>query len=422
MSIFGVLTFILVLAVLVFFHELGHFLFAKLFRMKVEEFAIGFGPRLLRVYHDGETEYNLRALPLGGFVRIKGMEIEDATERRLTGADAKTTDAPQSGTLGRDVAGLTAAYNTAANPQMNRSLDSVAEPHTSGMETTNLSTMSQEAAEVSGADPDGFNNRPIYQRFWVILGGPLFSFLFGWLALCLIGVTFGIPQTETRTTVIEQVIAGKPAFKAGIQKGDKIVAINDEPMTDGKQMVDTIHSFPGKPITLTVETAKKQTRTVTVTPDPTPNPEKAGETMGIIGIAPYSEFSDYRREGLADSFSRGTGLTAFWFVRMSQVLTTPKELGASVGGPVAILKQSNSASQQGGSSIVSLLGQLSLSLGLFNLFPIPILDGGHLALMALEKIRGRKLTADQTNRVFTAGFILMATLFVVILFKDIFGR
>ncbi len=421
MSIYGVLTFILVLAVLVFFHELGHFLFAKLFRMKVEEFAIGFGPRLLRVYHDGETEYNLRALPLGGFVRIKGMEIEDATERRLTGADAKTTD-PIAGTPGRDVAGLTAPFNTANNAQMRRAVDSVAEPDTSGYETTNMSTLAQEASEVDGADPDGFNNRPIFQRFWVILGGPLFSFLFGWLALCLIGATFGIPQTEIRTTVIEQVIAGKPASKAGLKKGEKIVAINEKAVADGKEMVDTIHSFPGTPITLTVESAKKETRSVTLTPDATPNPEKPGETIGLIGIAPLSEYSDYRRESLGQSFARGTALTAFWFTKMAQVLTTPKELGASVGGPVAILKQSNSASQQGGSSVVSLLGQLSLSLGLFNLFPIPILDGGHLALMALEKARGRKLTAEQTSRVFTVGFILMASLFVVILFKDIFVR
>jgi regulator of sigma E protease len=414
MSISGVLTFILVLAVLVFFHELGHFLFAKLFRMKVEEFAIGFGPRLLRVFHDGETEYNLRALPLGGFVRIKGMEIEDATERRLTGA----TEAPRSATPGMDAAGLAGKNN---GLEINRALDRVAEPHASGIETTNMSAMSQEAAEVAGADPDGFNNRPIYQRFWVILGGPLFSFIFGWLALCLIGATFGIPQTEVRTTVIEQVIPGKPAAQAGLRKGDKIVAINDKPLANGDEMVDAIHALPGQPIRLTVETPKKETRTVTVTPVATPNPEKPGETIGIIGVAPHSEFSDYRRESIPQSFARGTRLTAFWFVQMSSILTRPKELGASVGGPVAILRESNNASKQGGSSVVGLMGQLSLSLGLFNLFPIPILDGGHIALMAVEKLRGRKLTAEQTNRVFLVGFVLMATLFVVILFKDVIG-
>lgn len=385
MSIFGVLTFILVLAVLVFFHELGHFLFAKLFRMKVEEFAIGFGPRLVRVFHDGETEYNIRALPLGGFVRIKGMEIEDAAERRLTGA----TEVPDS--------------------------------DTSGMETTNMSTLSQEAADVSGADPDGFNNRPIYQRFWVILGGPLFSFLFGWLALCLLGVTFGIAEPRVSTT-IEQVVAGRPAAVAGLKAGDKVLTIDNKPMTSGNEMIDVLHDSANKPLAISVRDAKGTVRTVNVTPEAGPDPEGKRKEIGLIGIRPAPEAGDPKRVSLSESFDYGNKFTAFWFVRMAQVLTTPKELGASVGGPVAILRQSNSASQQGGSSVVSLLGQLSLSLGLFNLFPIPILDGGHLALMALEKVRGRKLTADQTNRVFTVGFVLMATLFLVILFKDIFLR
>src|SRR5579859_7512192 len=85
-GITGILTTILVIGILVFFHELGHFLFAKLFRMKVEDFSLGFGPRIIRLFHDGQTEYNLRWLPIGGFVRIAGMEIEDEAERRLTGA------------------------------------------------------------------------------------------------------------------------------------------------------------------------------------------------------------------------------------------------------------------------------------------------------------------------------------------------
>src|SRR5688500_15442683 len=84
-NIYALFTFILILAVLVFFHELGHFGAAKLFKMRVEEFALGFGKRLVRVAFDGQTEYTIRAIPLGGFVRIAGMEVEDAVERRLTG-------------------------------------------------------------------------------------------------------------------------------------------------------------------------------------------------------------------------------------------------------------------------------------------------------------------------------------------------
>ncbi|MBC7807170.1 MAG: site-2 protease family protein, partial [Akkermansiaceae bacterium] len=266
-----------------------------------------------------------------------------------------------------------------------------------------------------------FNNRPIYQRFWVILGGPLFSFLFGWLALCLLGATFGIPEPRV-STVIEQVVPNRPAAVAGLKAGDKVISINDKPINNGNEMIETLHDSPNKPLTISVRDARGTVRTVNVTPDSGPDPEGKRPQIGLIGIRPTIEPSDPKRVSLSESFEYGNRFTGFWFIQMGRVLSTPKELGASVGGPVAILKQSNNASREGGSSIVSLLGQLSLSLGLFNLFPIPILDGGHLALMALEKARGRKLTAEQTNRVFTVGFILMASLFVVILFKDIFGR
>ncbi|MBC8140450.1 MAG: site-2 protease family protein, partial [Armatimonadetes bacterium] len=237
MSVTGVLTFVFVLIVLVFFHELGHFLFAKLFRMKVEEFAIGMGNPKLRVYHDGETEYNLRAIPIGGFVRIKGMEIEDAAERRLTGAN-----------------------------------EQIAEPASAnaGFETTNLSTMKEEAAEVDGADADGFNNRPIYQRFWVIFGGPLFSFLFGYLVFCLVGATFGVADNARSTNIIEQVAGGKPAARAGIRAGDRVTAINDQPIATGEEMVDAIRAAPGQPLRITLQNEKKQTRIVTATPDAAP--------------------------------------------------------------------------------------------------------------------------------------------------------
>ena len=136
-------------AILVFFHELGHFLFAKLFKMRVEEFALGMGKPKLRVFHDGETEYNLRAFPLGGFVRISGMEVEDEAEQRIANFGAKkstTSDAEVPAPIIDDVV-----------------ID----------------------------DAQGFYNRPIWQRYLVILAGPVFSILLGWFVLCLMGVTVG---------------------------------------------------------------------------------------------------------------------------------------------------------------------------------------------------------------------------------------
>jgi len=379
-GITGILTTILVIGILVFFHELGHFLFAKLFRMKVEDFSLGFGPRIVRLFHDGQTEYNLRWLPIGGFVRISGMEIEDEAERRLTGANERKD----------------------------------------GMTTTNAETMAQEAEEVSGIDPDGFNSRPIYQRFFVIAGGPAFSFLLGWLALCLMGVTFGLPTPKT-ATVIEQVMPGMPAAQAGLHDGDTVRSIDGHSLVDGIDMVNILHASPGKQLTLEVSDQKGDIRTVHVTPQAGPDPSGNGKSVGLIGIRPVTEMGPTKRTNISESFRVGNSLTALWFQTIAHLFQRPAELKDNVGGPIRIFKETTKASQQGGTSVIMLLGQLSLSLGLFNLFPIPILDGGHLALMALEAARRRKLTAEQTSRVFLVGAAVMVLTAVAVFFKDVAG-
>lgn len=375
-AIQNILNFVLVIGVLVFFHELGHFLFAKLFKMKVEEFALGMGPRAIRLGYDGETEYTIRWLPIGGFVRIKGMEIEDSVESRLTGAGDKKRD-------------------------------------DSDFETTNHGTMEQEAQEVSGSDPDGFNNRPIPQRFWVIFGGPLFSFLLGWLVLCSIGFTFGVP---TKSTIkIGSVAPNSVAQQAGLRTGEVIAAIDGKPAEDALNVLERIQQSAGKPLTLTLRDGAAR-RDLTVTPKAE---EVNGKTIGRLGFGPKEVVLESKRVSVAESFQIGNANMVLWFRAIGQLFTSFSRAKESVGGPVAIFETTRMASESGGASMMSLVGQLSLSLGLFNLFPIPVLDGGHLSLMGLEAIRKRKLSAEQTNRVFTAGLAILLMLFVAVMYKDI---
>lgn len=371
-------TFILILGILVFFHELGHFSVAKFFKMRVEEFAIGFGPRMVRLGFDGETEYTIRWLPLGGFVRIAGMEIEDAAERRLTEGFKKNK----------------------------------------GTETTTAGLLAQETAEVDGAVKDGFNTRPIFQRFWVILAGPLASFALGWLALCLMGSLFGVPTKSTLK--IAEVTRGGVADQAGLRAGDTLVALNGARVESAETLLDTIRASAGKPLILTARAPGGVERTVPVTPR-AENDAAENKTVGRIGIKPTPIILATRRLGLGESFAQGTAVTGLWFQTMSRLVVTGG-LKNNIGGPVSIARATQDAVEVGGPQTIFLLGQLSLSLGFFNLLPIPILDGGHLALMAIEKVRRRKLTAEQTQRVFTAGFALMLVLFAYVMFKDLFGR
>lgn len=379
------LTFVLIFAILVFFHELGHFLFAKLFKMRVEEFALGMGRPKLRLFSDGETEYTLRAIPLGGFVRIAGMEIEDSYESRLTGNTPQTRHAEET---------------------------------EDGLETTNVSTLRQEEAEVSGIDPNGFNTRPIYQRFLVILAGPVFSLLLGYFAFVFLFGVFGVPSGPS-TTRISLVTANSPASKAGLTRGDTILAVNGKTVKLGQEMVDAIRASKGEAVRLSVASGSEKTvREISVTPQVE---VVGGVKIPLIGIRPDQP---YRSVSTGEAFTLGGRTVGLYFQALGKIFASGKAKDA-VGGPVAIAKAVNQATKSGGvgeniQAAIELMAQLSLSLGIFNLLPIPILDGGHLALMFLEAIRRRKLTAEQTQRVFATGLAILGLLFVYVMFKDIF--
>jgi regulator of sigma E protease len=353
MTLYGIFVFLVVFAILVFFHELGHFLAARSFRMRVEEFALGFGPGKLRLYYDGQTEYTIHPIPLGGFVKITGMELEDANDN--------------------------------ATPVK-----------------------------------DGFNSRPLYQRFIVILAGPLFSLLFGWLTLCLIGVTVGEPTK--RDIVAAQVVNGSVAAAAGVRAGESLIALNGKRTANTQSAIEEIRNSPNKPLVMTLKSENGSTRDLTLTPR---EETEGGVKIGRIGVA-FRELPDmkspFRRMSLGESFQLGTEATGSWFQQMTRLVRSG-EIKDNVSGPVAIFDTTQKVAEIGGlGPPMELLGSLSLSLGLANLLPIPVLDGGYLMLFALEAIRRRKLTPRQTERVMLGGLAVLATLFVVVTFRDITTR
>jgi regulator of sigma E protease len=393
------LVFILVFTVLVFFHELGHFLTAKLFRMKVHEFGFGLPlpgtKRLFRFAFDGETEYTVWPFLFGGFVRIAGMEIDYAESPKDKAIEETNEEHPETAP---------------------RTPHAVPDTEIGG--TTNLHALRQETAEVDKAEPDGFNSRPIYQRFLVILAGPVFSFLLGWLALCSIGFTTGFPD-KTLLTVHQDPAPNTIAYAAGLRVGDALTGFNGKTAADSDEVLKAIHESAGKELTLTIRSENGKTRTISVIP----KGEKVAGTdklEGRLGFIPEPKPLTYRRVSVAESFERGNNMVGLWFSTMGKLLASGA-IKDNVGGPVAIAKETHSAAKSGGMATLGLLGQLSLSLGLFNLFPIPVLDGGHLSLMLVEAIRRRKLTAEQQGRVLATGFAILAVLFVLIMFKDITG-
>ena len=365
-NLLGILNFIIIFGVLVFFHELGHFAVAKFFKMRVHEFALGMFQPKLRLFKLGETEYTLRAVPLGGFVRIAGMHIEDG-------------ETPEE--------------------------------------------ILQEDADVP--EKDRFNNRPIFQRYLVILAGPVASLLLGYVALVIQMGMVGVPTGKT-TTQIHAITVNMPADKAGIKVGDRIVKIDGVSLTDGKEIVEKLRASAKKPLTFEVsndneknekndkadKSDKRATRTVTITPDAV---QEEGKTIGRVGIQMEEE---RRAVTTLEAMKYGVRNIGVWLEMMGKIFAQGKAKEA-LGGPVGIFGAVKEARSQGIDAQFWLVGQLSLSLAFFNLLPIPALDGGHLTLLTLEAIRRRKLTAKQTIQVTTGGIAVLGVLFLYVMYNDI---
>jgi regulator of sigma E protease len=348
-----VINFVLIYGILVFFHELGHFAVAKYFKMWVHEFALGMFQPKFSLFRIKETEYSIRAIPLGGFVRIAGMHVDDGSE------------------LPEDVI--------------------------------------QEDAAVPVKDR--FNNRPIYQRYLVILAGPLASLLLGYIGLVIQTTMVGVGTGNT-TTQIHAVSVDMPAAKAGIQPGEKIITLDGIAVANGKMVVDKLQASAGKPLHFEIADTKGVTRDVTITPKAV---EQEGKTIGRVGIEMEME---RRPVSFPEALKYGVLNVGVWFEMIGQIFARG-EAKSALGGPLRIIGAVKEVRSQGIDAQFSLLGQLSLSLALFNLLPIPMLDGGHLTLLTLEAIRRRKLTSQQTVQTSIAGMVVLGLLFVYIMYNDI---
>lgn len=380
------LTFIIILSVLVVVHEWGHFIIARLFRIRVDEFSLGFGPRAIRLGQRGDTEYNVRWVPLGGYVKIAGMDPDEEPFLR--------------------------ARDKIAGRDREPDLPLVAENTPDRAET--------DAQALRDAE-DGFYSKPLWQRSLVIFAGPFMSFVLGYVVLCSLGITVGLPFLPTDK--VDAVTPNSAAQHMGLRSGDTVVQIGNTPIHNGDQMVDIIHSSLGKPLAVTVlrngaRVVLHGTPQVENGPDGKPITLK-GKEQGFLGFSPVF---GYKRVSLRESIHLGNMVTVSWFEMIKGLIAHHNfsQLRQSAGGPIFMAEMTKTAVKEGPIDVLLLLGQLSMSLALFNLLPIPILDGGHLLEFAIEKIRsGRRMTPEQKQNFMLAGLAVIGVLFVLIMFNDV---
>jgi regulator of sigma E protease len=342
--------FIIVLGLLIFFHEMGHFLAAKFFGVKVERFSFGLGPRLVGL-KVGETDYRISAFPLGGYVKMVGEGLDD---------------------------------------------------------------------EVSEEEKDrSFSNKAVWKRMLIVISGPLFNFFF---AIGVFSLGFLFVGQVILTSDVGEIKLDYPAYKAGLRSGDRIIRLGDRPITMWKELPDIVRKNPGKPIPVIFVRGDRQYKTE-VTPVTSTVKNLFGEDVQetVIGVSPSGKFFT-KDLGLWESFQGGivhtyeiTKLTGVSLIKLAQ-RKVPLE---TLGGPIFIAQLAGQQAQEGWTNLLFFTALLSINLGILNLLPIPILDGGHLVFFVIEWVIGKPLSLKKREIAQQVGMFILILLMVFVFYNDV---
>ncbi len=428
---------IIVLGVLVFVHEFGHFIVAKFFKVYVEKFSIGFGPVLFKKKY-GETEYAISALPLGGYVKMYGEQNDDEP-----GMDSY--DPAKEGRSFKDKKGYEKAAIIFAGPLFNIIFaiiifwalymtgipsysaiigevekDSIAE--ISGLKSGDKIISVNNEKIVSWSDfatiisesPNKKINIELAdnRKIELTVGEKEVEDIFGDKEnIGFIGASLHIEA------IVGKVSNGMPAKQAGIMKDDKILAINGEKVTSWSQAASVIRSKPEEKLNLLIERNNEQIN-IEVTPKASENSTK---TIGLIGISPI-DGDIITRYGPFDALSMGlqksyelTKIIYLGFVKLIE-RAIPAD---SLGGPILIVETAAQSAESGFATLLIFMAAISINLAVFNLLPIPILDGGQLAIILTESIMGRPLGEKALGYFNTFGLLVIISLMVFAFYNDI---
>lgn len=425
---------IIVLGVLVFFHELGHFLVARLFGVGVEKFSLGFGPRLFG-RKVGMTEYIVSAIPLGGYVKMVG---EDP--------DAQITDAERHLSFTHKLVWQRMLI-VAAGPVFNLVLAMVIYTGLFGVHGVNglAPVVGQVVADTPAARAGlGYGDRVVAAdghpvTLWSDLAEAIDASGGKPLALTYerAGETRRIELTpEAATTrnlfgeevpswaigigplqdpVIGGVQSDSPAEKAGLRKMDRILAVDETPLAVWSDVVTAIAGSQGKPVALQLLRDGEEL-SLTLQPEQLDGKEGAWR----IGIAPYYEVVN-KRLGAVGCVTEGVAKT--WFLGKLMVVGLVKMIKGSIpadlGGPIIIAKMAGDQARVGLSSLISFIAFISINLAILNFLPIPVLDGGHLLFFTIEWITGKPVNDKIREMASQAGMFLLLSLMVYVFYSDI---
>jgi regulator of sigma E protease len=358
-----VVPFLFVLTIVVFFHELGHFLVARWRGVKVVAFSIGFGPEIIGFNDRYGTRWKLAAVPLGGYVKFFGDE------------------------------------NAASVP-----------------DTEAAAGMSEDEKKVS------FVHKPVGSRAAVVAAGPIANFI---LAIAIFAVIFMTVGKQTTSARVDTIQPNSAAQAAGFQPGDLVVAINGEKVDNFSDMQRIVSVSAGETLNVEVERGGVPV-TLKATPQLKELKDNFGNVhrLGVLGISRSMAPGDIKTQKYGPVAAVVEGAKETWFVvdrTLSYIggVFTGRESADQLGGPIRIAQVSGQVATAGFVALMHLTAVLSVSIGLLNLFPIPLLDGGHLLFYGIEAVRGRPLSERAQEVGFRIGLAIVVMLMIFATFNDI---
>lgn len=369
---------ILVFGIVVFVHELGHFLAAKAVGVYAPRFSIGFGKALWRKRW-GETEYVLAMLPLGGYVRMASKE--DEVSAFMEGGSEKAR--------------------------------------------------AEGAAPAEALDPDAmipfgpkpipadrwFESKPLWARLMILLAGVTMNIALSFVVMTGMFAHYGNPVLSTTA---DSLVADRPGALAGLQKGDSIVSIDGNPV-DWEALVTKVSASPGVPLRFeVVRGGERRSMMVTPAPDTVTNPSTGNvENVGRIGIVPVQLSQPV---GMGEAVVSGWNATwrmAGMVIDALHGLATRRVAASELGGPIMIAQASVQAARGGAEQLFFLVALISANLAVFNLLPIPILDGGQIVIALLEAIKGKAFSLRTREYILRAGLAAVLLLFALVTYNDL---
>ena len=414
-----IITFLIVFGVLVIVHEFGHFFFAKRSGILVREFSIGMGPKLIAHMGKDGTTYTLRLLPIGGYVRMAGLEDEET--ELSPGMPLSVELTPKNEVQRINVSKKVQLPNSIPMELISADLvdDLVIKGYVNGDESQEMTykvqhdatVIEENGTEVRIAPRDvQFQSAKLGSRILTNFAGPMNNFIL--TVVLFIALAFlqgGVAVYNTNQ--IGEVQENSPAATAGLEDNDTILAVDGKKISSWDDLTNTVTKKPGKELTVLIEQDGKE-KTVQMTPKTV---KSNCEKVGQIGVGPYMKtgFGDKVIGGLTQSWDMVKRI----FSALGSLFT-----GFSLdklGGPVMMYQMSAEASRAGIKTVIYLMALLSVNLGIVNLLPIPAFDGGKILLNLIEGIRGKPLDPDKEGMITMIGFGFIMLLMILVTWNDI---